>query len=101
LHERQFHFEWDEIKAAANMRKHGVSFDLASTIFYDSFLLTGADLKHGNTEERWFSVGCARNGVILFVAYLWAEMESTITKVRLISARRATQTEIAEYKEGI
>jgi uncharacterized DUF497 family protein len=43
LNERQFHFEWDEIKAAANLDKHGVSFELASTVFHDPRLFTAAD----------------------------------------------------------
>ncbi len=40
MNDRQFQFEWDEIKAAANVRKHGVSFELASTVFNDPRLLT-------------------------------------------------------------
>jgi uncharacterized DUF497 family protein len=62
LSERQFDFEWDENKAAANIRKHGVSFELASSIFADPLLVSAADLEHGEAEERWFSVGCAVNG---------------------------------------
>jgi uncharacterized DUF497 family protein len=38
---------------------------LASSVFYDPHLLTVADLEHGETEERWFSVGIARNGAVL------------------------------------
>jgi hypothetical protein len=68
LTERQFQFEWDEIKAAANARKHGVTFDLASTVFRDPQLLTTADLEHSETEERWFSIGWASNGTILATA---------------------------------
>jgi len=89
LHEGQFQFEWDELKAAANVRKHGVSFELASTVFNDPLLLTVADLEHKAAEERWFSIGQARNGAILSVAYLWTET-GLATKVRKISARKAT-----------
>lgn len=60
-----------------------------------------ADLEHSESEERWFSIGCASNGVILSVAYLWSEADTAATKIRLISARRATQTEIRYYQEGI
>jgi hypothetical protein len=52
LNDRQFQFEWDEIKAAANVRKHGVSFELAATVFSDPRLLTVADLEHSEIEER-------------------------------------------------
>jgi len=101
LDARQFQFEWDEIKAASNVRKHGVSFELASTVFRDPQLLTIADLEHGESEERWFSVGVASNGAVLSIAYLWSETDSEMTKVRFISAREATQTEILQYEEGI
>jgi uncharacterized protein len=47
-----FHFEWDEAKADANARKHGVTFELASTVFHDPRLLTVADLHYRDTEER-------------------------------------------------
>jgi uncharacterized DUF497 family protein len=63
--ERQFQFEWDEAKAIRNARKHGVSFDLAGTVFHDPRLLTVADLDHSETEERWFSIGCAANGAMI------------------------------------
>jgi hypothetical protein len=62
-HARPFQFEWDEWKAEANASKHGVTFELAATVFLDSHLLTVADLDHSETEQRWFSLGLARNGV--------------------------------------
>jgi uncharacterized DUF497 family protein len=68
--ERQIQFEWDEIEAAANLCKHGVSFEVAATVFLDPQLLTTADLEHSETEERWFSVGWASSGSILSVVYL-------------------------------
>jgi len=101
LDERQFQFEWDEIKAAANVYKHGVSFELAATIFHDAQLLTVADLEHSETEERWLSIGMASNGSILCIVYLWWETEPVMTKIRLISARRATPAEIIQYEERL
>jgi uncharacterized DUF497 family protein len=92
LDERQYQSEWDEIKAAANVSKHGISFELASTIFGDPGLFTAAALEHSPIEERWISVG--------FATYLWSESKPPITKVRLISARRATPTEIRQYEEN-
>ena len=65
LSEKQIQFEWDEIKAAANERKHGVTFEVASTVFRDPRLLTASDVAHSETEERWFSTGWASNGAIL------------------------------------
>ena len=101
MNARPFQFEWDEIKADANASKHGVTFDLASTLFYDPRLLTVADLRHSETEERWFSVGCAGNGVVLSVVYLWSDADPAATNVRLISARKSTQAEVRQYQEGL
>ena len=70
MNDRQFQFEWDEIKAAANLRKHGVSFELASTVFRDPRLLTVADLEHSEGEDRWFSIRMASNGEMISLAYL-------------------------------
>jgi uncharacterized DUF497 family protein len=97
LNERQYQFEWDDAKAAANVIKHGVSFELAATIFADPGLLTVADLEHSAIEERWFSIGLGGDGKVLSVVYLWSDFEPPVTKVRLISARRATSTEISHY----
>jgi len=63
--ERPFQFEWDEVKADANLRKHGITFELASTIFFDPNLLTAADVEHSATD--WFSVGIAGNGALLSI----------------------------------
>jgi uncharacterized protein len=98
---RPFQFEWDEAKAAANECKHSVTFELASSVFYDPQMLTVADLEHGESEERWFSVGIARNGVLLAVVYLWSEADAAAIKIRLISARGATQAEYRQYEEGL
>jgi uncharacterized protein len=100
LDEHQFQFEWDEAKAAANVRKHGVSFELASSIFGDPRILTLADTTHSESDERWFSIGLASNGVPMSVAYLWTEVGAGLIKIRLITARRATAGEIRYYTEN-
>lgn len=100
MNERQYRFEWDDAKAAANVRKHGVPFRLAGTIFRDPHVFTVADLEHSETEERWFSVGCASNGTMLSVAYVRREVRDK-TEVRIISARKATMAEIRRYLEGL
>ncbi|HXR16021.1 MAG TPA: BrnT family toxin [Terriglobales bacterium] len=98
---RPFQLEWDEAKADANARKHGITFELASTVFFDPNLLTVADVEHSETEERWFSVGIASNGVVLAVVYVWSDADPAAIKVRLISARKATHTESEQYQEGL
>ncbi len=97
---RQFQFEWDETKARANISKHGVSFDLARTIFDDPRILTVADIVHSDDEERWFSIGAASNFSLLVVVHLWKGVDPETTKIRIISARRATRVEIGYYQEG-
>jgi uncharacterized DUF497 family protein len=66
----------------------------------DPLLLTVADLEHSKAEERWFSIGRAANGSLLSVVYLWSEAEAA-TKIRIISARKARQTEIRQYEESL
>ena len=85
----------------ANLRKHGVSFELASTVFNDPRLLTVADLEHSETEERWFSIGVAYSGAMLSIVYRWLESDRAPTKIRLISAREAKPAEIRDYEESL
>jgi uncharacterized protein len=101
MNERQFQFEWDEIKASTNVRKHGVSFEMAATVFYDPGMRTIPDVEHSDVEERWFSIGLASNRTLLSIAYVWQELSSVTTKIRLISARKATQPEARYYEENL
>jgi uncharacterized protein len=73
-----YEFEWDDAKAAANERKHDITFELASSISYDARLLTIADVEHSENEERWFSIGIARNGAVLSVVYMWLEADPAV-----------------------
>lgn len=85
-------FEWDNAKAKANYRRHGVSFDLAKTVFQDPFAIERIDDREDHDEERFVTIGVAEGKVLLFVAY--TEREESI---RIISARRATQYEQDDY----
>jgi uncharacterized protein len=60
-----------------------------------------ADLEHSENEERWFSIGCASNGMMLSVVYIWSQVASTTASIRLISARRASRSEIRHYEESL
>jgi len=53
VNERPFQFESDEVKADANLRKHGITFELAPTVFFDPNVLTVADVEHSETEDRF------------------------------------------------
>jgi hypothetical protein len=89
-------FEWDEEKAEANLRKHGVSFDEARTVFGDPFSVTISDPLHSQREKRFLDIGRSSSDRLLVVSY--TERGSNI---RLISSRRATATERKAYEKGI
>ena len=89
------HFEWDIAKAKRNLQKHGVSFEEASSVFYDTLAVTGADPDHSEGEERLVTFGVSSQARLLVVAH--AERGGGI---RIISARIATQHERQIYEEG-
>ena len=88
--------EWDPKKARANLRKHGVSFDEAATVFLDDLSLTGDDPDHSVSEERFVTFGVSSAGRLLVVAHTERGEERT----RIISARPATRSERKLYEEG-
>uniref|UniRef100_A0A831XFA6 BrnT family toxin n=1 Tax=Geobacter metallireducens TaxID=28232 RepID=A0A831XFA6_GEOME len=87
-------FEWDSKKAAANLKKHGVSFPEAATVFGDPLSLTFPDPDHSNEENRFVIMGLTSTGRLLVVAHT----DSNDT-VRIISAREATRRERNVYEE--
>jgi hypothetical protein len=92
-------FEWDGRKAATNLRKHGVSFDEAATVFADPDALDGPDLKHAAQENRSLRLGRSLTGRVLIVAYTMRGSGDD-EKIRIISARRASRNERAAYASG-
>jgi len=96
------YFEWDEAKAKANHRKHGVSFRLATQVFSDPLCRTEQDRIQGG-EYRWQTLGMT-NGVLLMVAHtvFWDVDEdgSGYELIRIISARPATKKERRLYEYG-
>jgi uncharacterized DUF497 family protein len=95
-----YEFEWDEAKAASNLRKHGVTFDEAMAIFGDPLLLTIADPDHDGVEERWVSVGENDKGRLVLAVHTFIERDSSNAVIRLISVRRPTKNEARQYREG-
>lgn len=87
-------FQYDPAKAAANARKHGVSFADAEGVFYDPFASEIAD-PDAVDEDRFVRIGESSVGIILVVVYTMRGED-----VRLISARRATPHEVREYEDG-
>jgi uncharacterized DUF497 family protein len=64
------HFEWDVAKARSNLRKHGVSFEEASSVFYDPLARTGADPDHSEDEDRMVTFGVSSLGRLLVIAHV-------------------------------
>ena len=85
-------FEWDPRKAAANLRKHGVDFADATEVLFDESALTITDFVQ--EEERVITIGSDAMSRVLVVVYTWRG-----TRVRLISARRATRLERRQYED--
>ena len=88
-------FEWDAAKSVANLRKHGVSFDLASLAFADPLALIAQDRFEGG-EYRWQTLGLVEGCLLLLVAHTVTDADGTEV-VRIISARKATRKERQRY----
>ncbi len=87
-------FEWDPDKARTNQSKHGVSFDEASTVFQDALSVTITDPLHSLNEERFVLIGHSCRGRLLVVVHTYRG-----NRLRLISARQATNKERGEYEK--
>lgn len=92
-------FDWDPLKAELNWKKHGVSFELASTVFDDPIHLSVPDPDH--REARWVTIGLAVNTQMLVVVSTDRIGLAGEEIVRIISARKATRKERESYEEGI
>jgi len=87
-------FEWDPKKAESNARKHGVTFDEASTVFGDPLGLLMPDPDHSLNEERYLVLGMSNQQRLLVVAFA-----KRPPRTRLISARRAKPREWRRYEK--
>jgi uncharacterized protein len=89
-----FEFEWDEEKASRNLKKHGIAFDYAVHAFDDPFRLERADLDEDHGEDRWSITGLIEMRQIVVVFTMRGP------KMRIISARKATNDEREDYWEN-
>ena len=88
-------FEWDEKKAQANVKKHGVSFQEAITVFGDDLSMTIHDPEHSEDEDRYVILGESDQQRLLVVSFTDREH-----RIRIISARVANRRERKRYEEG-
>ena len=89
----ELRFEWDEPKNKANQRKHGISFEEASTVFNDPLSITFDDPDHSVRENRYIIIGFSNQNRCLFVSHTERN-----DQVRLISARIVTPKERRYYE---
>ena len=86
-------FEWDKQKALNNEKKHGITFDEASTVFADPLSLTIHDPLHSKIEDRFVIIGVSYRNSMLIVVHT-----ERGDKIRIISARKATKKERTYYE---
>ena len=89
-------FDWDPAKAASNLRKHGVSFEEAQTVFYDELAVQFYDEPHSSDEERFLMLGMSSGAHLLLVCHCERDSGGVI---RIISARKATKQESSFYSQ--
>ena len=91
-------FKWDPNKNALNQKKHGVSFNEAKGVFYDSSALLIDDPEHSDEEDRFILIGLSFNLKLLVVCHCYRENDKII---RIISARKAKRYERKQYEEKL
>jgi len=91
---KDLRFQWHDEKRRANIRKHGVTFEEASTVFLDYNARIKRDPDHSIDEDRFLIVGISRKFRILLVSYCYRQNHEVI---RIISARMATSAEVKNY----
>lgn len=89
-------FSWDSRKADSNLRKHGIAFDEAITVFRDPFAFIFDDILHSEEEHREIIIGRSAINRLVLVCFV-ERQENTI---RIISARRATKNETKDYEKN-
>jgi uncharacterized protein len=87
-------YEWDAGKAARNLKKHGVDFTEAATVFLDPLAVTYQDPDHSEGERRYITAGESAHGRVILVSHL-----DRVDRIRIISARKATRKEAHAYRE--
>lgn len=88
-------FEWDDQKASLNLKKHGVSFEVAKAVFDDPLAYIFDDEWHSVGERREIIIGHDQNNRLLLVCFI----ERATNVIRIISVRPATNKERKNYEE--
>ena len=93
-----YYFDWDENKNRINLEKHGITFEEASTVFFDDRAILFDDPEHSIDEDRFLLLGMSETAKVCIVCHCYRESD---TVIRIISARQATRKEEQRYVKGI
>ena len=95
VHMTSLRFEWEPRKASANLKKHGISFEEAKSVFYDESAKLISDPDHSENEDRFILLGLSHSLRVILVCHCYREHGNVI---RIISARKATSHESKQYR---
>ena len=93
-----YYFDWDENKNRINLEKHGITFEEASTVFFDDRAILFDDPEHSIDEDRFLLLEMSETAKVCIVCHCYRESD---TVIRIISARQATRKEEERYVRGI
>jgi len=96
----KWHFEWDENKNRKNQKKHSVSFEEATEVFFDPMQRGILDVRYDDGEERWITIGSTKKDRILVVGHLYNISVNGTETIRIITARTATRKERDQYENS-
>ena len=95
----RYEFDWDPNKERANIRKHGISFRQAASVFRDPNQLSIFDEAHSEKEERWITLGIDSAGILRVIVHTFDQVDENLWRIRMISARKANLEETKKYNE--
>jgi uncharacterized DUF497 family protein len=96
MYNKKMRIEWDELKNKGNIKKHGVAFEEAKSVFFDPLAKVAPDPDHSSEENRFLAIGCSFLQRHLLVVHCFREGTDLI---RIISARLLTRSERKQYEE--
>jgi len=95
----RYEFDWDPNKERANIRKHGISFRQAASVFRDPNQLSIFDEGHSEKEDHWITLGIDNTGILRIVVHTFEQVNEELWRIRMISARKANLDETRKYNE--
>ncbi len=96
----RYNFDWDPAKEKQNARKHKLAFRRAATVFRDPNQLSIYDEEHSQDEDRWITIGINGGGILRVVIHTFEQVDENLCEIRIISARKASNAEEKQYREG-